>query len=197
MGVTALVALFGIGMCAFLNYFKFRSALETAAASSMAVPASSVREGLEASLALGLPLNGANEAPALLAREKLADPAIAEISVFDEQGRILFSTEAGRVGAQLESNWLQRAQSSSGRWQLGLEDQAVLGLPLHNSFDLRLGEVAVRYSLASSERALGDMREQLLLVSLAGWGLTLMLAGAGVAMVQRWSGAALTRQPQP
>ncbi len=194
MGVTALVALFGIGMCAFLNYFKFRSAIETAAASSMAVPASSVREGLEASLALGLPLNGANEAPALLAREKLADPAIVEISVFDEQGRIVFSTEAGRVGSQIAPAWRQGAQAGAGRWHLGLDGEAVLGLPLHNSFDLRLGEVAVRYSLASSDRALGGMREQLLLISLAGWGLTLMLAGVGVGMVQRWSRVAL---PQP
>ena len=148
MGATALVALFGIGMCAFLNYFKFRSALETAAASSMAVPASSVREGLESTLALGLPLSGASEAPALLAREKLADASIAEISVFDEHGRVLFSTDAARVGAQIEPAWFQQAQGVNGRWQLTLTDEAVLGLPVRNSFDLRLGQVAVRYSLA-------------------------------------------------
>ena len=56
MGVAAIVALFGVGMCGFLGYFKFKSAVEAAARSRMAVPATSVRAGAEASLSLGVPL---------------------------------------------------------------------------------------------------------------------------------------------
>ena len=61
MGVAAVVALFGVGMCGFLGYFKFKSALDAATRSRMTVPAASVRAGVEAALALGVPLSGAGE----------------------------------------------------------------------------------------------------------------------------------------
>lgn len=170
MGVAAVVALFGIGMCGFLGYFKFKSALEAAARSRMTVPAASVREGVEAALALGLPLAGASETPALLARERLADAEIAEISVCDAQGRALFSTDPARLG-------VPPAPPGAG------ED--AVRMPLRNSFDLRLGEVVVRYTLASSLQALARMRGQLLLIGVAGWASTMLLAGLGLALAGR------------
>ena len=175
VGVAAVVALFGIGMCGFLSYFKFKSALEAAARSRMTVPAASVREGIEAVLALGVPLAGASATPALLARERLADPEIAEISVFDTQGRALFSTDPGRVGAV-------PAPLPA--------DQGVVTMALDNSFDLRLGEVVVRYTQASSGRALARFRERLLAISAAGWVATMLLASLGLALVRRRTAAA-------
>lgn len=160
IAVAALVALFGIGMCGFLSYFKFQSALESAARSRMTVPAASVREGVEAVLALGLPISGAQEAPALLARERSADAEIAAISVVDMQGKALFSSGSAEVQP----------------------DQGVLRMPLRNSFDLQLGEVVVRYSQASSLRALDTMRGQLPLIAGAGWALTLLLAAAALRL---------------
>jgi MFS family permease len=170
MGVAAIVALFGIGMSGFLSHYKFESALETAARSRMTVPAAAVREGIEAVLALGVPLAGASETPALLARERLTDGEIVEIGVLDTQGRTLFSTDPGRLGAPLD--------------QPAADDGAVR-MPLHNSFDLQLGEVVIRYSQASSLQALARMREQLLLIAVAGWALTMALAAAGLAVVSR------------
>ncbi len=170
VGVAAVVALFGIGMCGFLSYFKFKSALETAARSRMSVPAASVREGIEAVLALGVPLAGASETPALLARERLTDAAIAEISVLDTQGRALFSTDPAHVGAP----------PAAPR-----EDEDVVAMALRNSFDLRLGDVRVRYSLASSLAALARMRERQWLIAAAAWASTIALAAAGLALVAR------------
>jgi len=170
VGVAAVVALFGIGMCGFLSYFKFKSALETAARSRMTVPAASVREGIEAVLALGVPLAGASETPALLARERLADAEIAEISVVDTQGRALFSTDPARVGAPLAPL---------------PADEGAVDMALRNSFDLRLGDVVVRYTQASSGRALARLRGRLLPISAAGWAATMLLAALGLVLVQR------------
>ena len=170
MGVAAIVALFGIAMCGFLSHFKFKSALETAARSRMSVPAASVREGIEAVLALGVPLAGARETPALLARERSTDAEIVEIAVFDTPGRALFSTDPARLATALAP---PRA------------DEGVVRMPLRNSFDLELGEVVVRYALASSQQALARLREQLLLIAAAGWAATLLLAAAGLALVGR------------
>ena len=173
-GVAAVVALFGIGMCGFLSYFKFKSAVESAARSRMTVPAASVREGIEAVLALGVPLAGASETPALLARERQVDPEIAEIGVVDPQGRTVFSTDPAHLGAPL-------APIAAG------ED--ALRVPLRNSFDLRLGEVVVRYRPTSSAQALEHMRGQLLLIAGAGWAATMLLAAAGLALAARRAAA--------
>ncbi len=168
MAVAALVALFGIGMCGFLSYFKFESALEVAARSRMNVPAAAVREGVEAVLGLGLPLAGASETPALLARERSADAEIAEISVLDLQGQPLFSTGISH--------------------EAGL---AEVRMPLRNSFDLQLGEVRVRYSQGSLLKALDAMRGQLLLIAGTGWALTLLLAAVALHITRKHSGAAI------
>jgi hypothetical protein len=167
-GVAAVVALFGVGMCGFLGYFKFKSALEAADRSRMAVPAASVRAGIEAALALGLPLAGATEAPALLARERSADPEIVAIGVLDARGRVVFSTDGSGAGAPPAA---------------AAVDIDELRMPLRNSFDLQLGEVVVRYAAASSRAALAAMRVRLALIVAAGWAGTAVLVAVGLALV--------------
>ncbi len=159
-------------MCGFLGYFKFKSALETATRSRMTVPAASVRAGVEAALALGVPLAGAGATPALLARERSADAEIVEIDVVDASDRTLFSTDPARVGTHLGD---PLADAGAGE----------IRMPLRNSFDLQLGEVVVRYAAASSRAALAHMRERLVLIVLAGWASTTLLAAAGLALVAR------------
>jgi hypothetical protein len=170
LGVAAVVALLGIGMCGFLSYFKFKSALEAATRARMAVPAAAVREGVEAVLGLGVPLAAAAGTPALLARERGVDAEIAAISVLDAQGGVLFSTDAARVGAPLEP-------LPAGEGEL----RAVL----RNSFDLRQGEVVVRHVQRSSQRALERLRERLLAICVAGWAATVLLAALGLAVARR------------
>ncbi|MGN6527576.1 MAG: hypothetical protein ACTHL8_14400 [Burkholderiaceae bacterium] len=170
-GVAAAVALFGVGMCGFLGYFKFKSALEAADRSRMAVPAASVRAGVEAALALGLPLAGVGEAPALLARERSADPEIVAISILDTRGRAVFSTDAAPPGA------VRAAPATTAT------DPGELRMPLRNSFDLQLGEVVVRYVATSSREALARMRGRLVLIVAVGWLGTLLLVAASLAAV--------------
>ena len=162
MGVAAIVALFGVGMCGFLGYFKFKSAVEAAARSRMSVPAISVRTGAEASLSLGMPL--AAETSALLQRERSADPEIVEIAVVDTAGRILLGTGPGPAAA------------------VAVDEVRV---PMRNTFDQPLGDVVVRYAAASSRDALARMRERLVAIVAAGWAATTLLAAAGIALVAR------------
>ncbi|WP_374509418.1 MFS transporter [Niveibacterium sp.] len=173
--VAALVVLFGLGMSAFLNYFKFQSAVESAARSRMAVPASAVREGVQASLALGLPLASAAAVPDLLARERQADAAIQAISIFDTAGRVRFSTDARAVGTTVPATWLAAAGDAREVWHLAAAGFAVQGLRLRNSFDVPQGSVAVSYTTADQQRALLRMRTALLWIALVG--------GAGVALL--------------
>lgn len=168
VGAAAVVALFGVGMCGFLGYFKFRSAVEAATRSRMMVPAASVRTAVEAALSLGVPLAG--ETRALLQRERSADAEIVEIAVVDASGRTMSSTDRARAGGPL-----------------GALPDAVdeVRMPLRNSFDQSLGQVVVRYAAASSRTALERMRERLLLIVAAGWASTTLLAAAGIALAAR------------
>jgi len=164
MGVAAVVALFGVGMCGFLGYFKFKSAVEAAARSRMSVPAASVRAGAEASLSLAVPLAG--ETRALLQRERSADPEIVEIAVVDTAGRTLLHTDA------------DQANPPPG-------DVDEVRMPMRNSFDQPLGDVVVRYAAASSRAALARMRERLVAIVAAGWAGATLLAAAGILRVAR------------
>jgi len=172
--VALLVALFGVGMSAFLNYFKFKSALESAARSRMAVPALAVREGVQASLALGLPLASAAAVPDLMARERQADSAIRLISVFDPAGHTVFGADAG---SPVPAAWLAAARAAGGdSWHLSAPDTAVLGFALRNSFDVPQGHVAVRYTLTDQHQALARMRTSLQQIVLWGGAASALLA---------------------
>jgi hypothetical protein len=166
IGVAAVVALFGVGMCGFLGYFKFKSAVEAATRSRMTVPATSVRSGAQAALSLGVPL--ASETPALLRRERAADAEILEIAIVDDAERTLLSTDPARAGTPLG---------------VPPDDMGEVRMPMRNSFDQPLGNVVVRYATASSRDALARMRERLLLIVAVGWAATTLLAAAGIALV--------------
>jgi len=164
IGVAAVVALFGTGMCGFLGYYKFKSAVEAAARSRMSVPAASVRAGAEAALSLGVPLAG--ETRALLQRERSADPEIVEIAVVDVAGRTLLRTDADLAApppAEVDE----------------------VHMAMRNSFDQPLGDVVVRYAGTSSRDALARMRARLAAIVATGWAGTTLLAAAGVALVAR------------
>jgi len=160
IGVAAIVALFGSAMCGFLGYFKFQSAVEASTRSRMTVPATSVRAGAEAALAIGVPLAG--QTRELLLRERAADPEIVEIAVLDPAGHPLVSTGAATA-------------AGLGELRMGLR----------NAFDQPLGDVVVRYAAASSRAALASMRERLVLIVAIGWAATTALAAAGIVLVTR------------
>jgi len=168
--VAALVCTLGLALCGWLSLLKLERALEAAAHARMGVPAAALREGLQASLALGLPLESAAGVADLLAREQRADAAITALHVLDAQQRLLFSTEAARVGQP---------------WQVGVEPlRAEL---LRNAFELQVGQVLVVYGLAAERQALAALGTQLL-----GVGLLAALGGTLLSVaLRRWQAWAL------
>lgn len=168
--VALVVVVFGVGMTVFLNYFKFQTAVEAAARSRILLLAGNVGEGVQGALAIGLPLAAIPAVPELLARERAADPAIVSISVFDPAGRILYSTDAAARGHGVPAAWLAAARHSRTEpWHLAAGESAVVGIAVRNSFDLELGQIAIRYSRANIAAALAGMRRELAAIAL--WGV--------------------------
>jgi predicted MFS family arabinose efflux permease len=181
LAVVAAVALLAIGMSVFLDFYKFKSAVQGAERSRMLVPAAAVSEGFQQALALGVPLTEVSAGQELLARERLTDAAITEISVFDPGGRILYSTEPSAIGGTLRPSWVERARSASApSWHVEEDGLAVVGVPIRNSFDVEMGQIAVRYSLTGRQQALAQMRGEMVWIAL--WGYTDMVVLATLAL---------------
>lgn len=178
LAVAATVALFGVGMSVFLDYYKFKSAVQAATRSRMLVAAGAVGEALQQALALGVPLAAMAGAPDLLARERLTDPAITDIRVWDTAGQLLYA-----------------APAASGR-PLDEAGQGVVELAIRNSFNVETGRVAVRYALAGEAAALAAMRREMAWIALWGYTDMVVLACLGLALALR-SGRAPSGPARP
>lgn len=131
----------------------------------------SVRAALEGGLHLGLLLPGLPGGQTLIDRHRAEDRDILSIDVFDDAGRILFSTDSGGVAAMVPEAW--RAPCLAARqapWQGEDDIGALQCLSLINGFEKTVGGVVMRYRTAT--------RTDLLSVLLQRWhaGAALWLA---------------------
>ena len=141
----------------------------------------SVRAALEGGLHLGLLLQGLPGGQTLIDRHRAEDRDILSIDVFDDAGRILFSTDSGGVAALVPEAW--RAPCLAARqapWQGEDDIGALQCLSLVNGFEKTVGGVVMRYRTAT--------RTDLLSVLLQRWhaGAALWLALLAVAGGAGW-----------
>jgi hypothetical protein len=141
-----------------------------------------VRNGLETGLRLGF------NPPELPGAQQLIDNAlerekdILSIDVFDNTGRILFTTDQGGLGATVATSWRSGCFSASAGevWRQDDDNNALQCIAAVNSLEIPVAGVMLRYQLR--ERAgvgstltehwaalLGLLGGCLLLGGLAGW----------------------------
>lgn len=139
----------------------------------------SVRAALEGGLQLGLLLPGLPGGQTLIDRRRAEDRDILSIDVFDDAGRILFSTDSGGVAALVPDAW--RSPCLAARqtpWQ-GKDDIGALQcMALVNAFDKTVGGVVMRYRAATRT----DLLSALLQRWHAGAALWLTLFAGGSAL---------------
>ncbi|WP_082108784.1 hypothetical protein [Azospirillum thiophilum] len=172
--------------------------LDEAVASQVGFVLSEAKASLETQLNLGLALGDLPQVDALLARASLALPGIQSVTVLDEGGTVLFSTNAVEVGEALPVR--QPAGTAgpdgtagnppggdvSGFWSEERGAERIYGVGLATSFDTVAGAVLVRMPagvMAEPVRhyalmlAIGGVLIALP-VALLGWLAGLWLAGA-------------------
>lgn len=167
LAVTGLAAALALGGAAALAVLKFRTAVESAARARMEVPLAAVRDALQATLALGLPLASASAVPELLARERASDPAIVDIRVVDLNGRWVFGTHGATPG------------------QVAVPADAVARAPLRNAFELEQGQVEVHYALVAEVEAARRLQRPLAGWAAGAWLASLALAALSLVLLQR------------
>jgi|TARA_B110000467_G_C17891893_1_gene250302 hypothetical protein len=91
-GYTTCILAMVLGLLLTMNYFKYGNILTDVNTSRLAVINKNLEFSLSRATNLGLALEELQFADRLLKRAKESDPAIREIQVFDNSGRVLFST---------------------------------------------------------------------------------------------------------
>lgn len=188
--ILLLVFGFAVGMASLLNYFKLESAVKKLQRSRMAMVAGEVSDAMQRNLELGAALAESASLQQLIDRDREADAAIVAIEVFDERGRVLFSTERARAGLQIPDSWISAASRPvAGAWFVTEPQAFVTGLAVTNSFNVPVGGVSVRYQRAGLDASLAATRVYLAEVAAAvlfcGVALTLFGLWALLARVRR------------
>lgn len=185
--VALMVCTFAIGMATFLNYFKYKTTVGETIKSRVLVVTNPIETSVQASLALGLNFAELSILSGLLERQKASDTLIIGIDVFDPSGKLLYSTDTGRVGQSAPAKWLDavRLLNKKDEWSVEESSQLVTGTALKNNFDLTVGFLAVRYSRAYVDSATGRVAQQLLFTALPVLAIVALLAPLALMLVMR------------
>lgn len=160
-----LIVLIGLGLMTFLNYSKFERSFSLLLGSRFDAVLRDMKNTIETSLALGLPLNALRNTQPLIEREMRQDPLILSIEVFEANGNVVFATDRDFIGDLIADEWIKawRSHDAAGAWRLREEDALVIGVSLTNSLDLEVGGIALRFS-----RDFHDSSLQAMLLELGG-----------------------------
>ncbi len=145
--VALLVCLFAVGMAGLLNYFKYRTSADRIVKERLLVIGNSIVGSIQSSLALGIQLGDLGTLQSTMDRERATDQLILGIEVFDTEGQPLYSTDRLRAERPVAPSWLAAARhAGEGDWFIEDGSESAAGVSIKNSFGLRIGYLAVRFS---------------------------------------------------
>ena len=178
--VVMLTIALACAMAVFLDYYKFRKALEDLTRARVHATADEIERTVRESLAVGLQFRSLEELPEVVQRQRASEPVVAAIDVADVDGRIWYSSEASGVGGSLPAKWMPRAlRARPGEWVASVDGASVTGSVLRNNFDLPVGLVAIRYH----DPRLAETADAFLQKILPGAASLAAAAGVAVAII--------------
>jgi hypothetical protein len=161
---TALVSilLFTLLLAGFFAYYKFESVYSSLVQSRYSFVVFTIKKRVEDSLNLGLALRQIRQAQDILEREKMRDPQVMAIEVYDYRGEVLFDTDRGAIGSRLPASLVDALKGNTGQ-PFGAQDEDALlvGLPLVNNLGKIEGGVVLRYPAVYVEHGLSGLLFQL------------------------------------
>lgn len=91
-----------------------------------------LRNTIEASLTLGLPLEQNASLQRLIEREKSGMPEIQDISIHSPSGRVLYSTDLGMLGAAMPQAWARTDATAKPFWCIDAQHARSCGIGLRD-----------------------------------------------------------------
>lgn len=120
-----------------------------------------LRQSIEASVSLGLPLQDIRVAQDLIERARAAHREILAIEVYSVSGVAVFNTDRGALGEAISETWREAIDRSGGRWRAEEVGALVIGEPVLNDFGEPVGGIAVTVSLAERDAHASEVRATL------------------------------------
>lgn len=106
-----------------------------------------LRQSLESSVSLGLPLADVQIAQDLIERARASNPDILAIEIISASGLSLFNTDRGSLGEAITDRWADAISRARGRrWQVQEFSAIVFGDHIRNDFGARVGGIAITVS---------------------------------------------------
>jgi hypothetical protein len=147
IAVAAVACGFAVGMAGLLNYFKYRSTSNRIITERLVVTGRSVETVVQLALDLGLEFSEISTLPATLERERTTDDLITGIDIFDNDGKLLYSTETQRSSRPVPVAWLEAVAAAHGKaWMVEGDVESAAGMSLKTTFGVTLAHLALRYS---------------------------------------------------
>lgn len=165
-----------------LNTLKFRKVLRAQDDLVYSFVAADLRDTVEDSLNLGLPLAALQSTQNLLQRRRASENRIIGITVFDSNDVVLFDTDQFRVGSKIPLEWRPEEAKT---WSADLPDAILTAAAITSNFGESAGGVVVRYDPRAT-----DARMIAVLLSMVRAALPMLAAVAAAAAL---AGFALTR----
>jgi hypothetical protein len=191
-GVIATMVAASIALALLLAFLKFDRKLQDVTVVRLAMAAEEVRRQTETGLALGLDLAELEDLTDVLQRAAQARDVL-RIDLWDEGGRVLFSSDPALLGTVADKTGLEN--DSSGHYRRRVHNEELtLTRRLNNSFGLTVGDVAVHATLAAQRRELKDVRRELLRSSVPLIALALAVTLLAVGLTVRLSSASAARK---
>ncbi|HEY4134008.1 MAG TPA: hypothetical protein VGO34_02230 [Alphaproteobacteria bacterium] len=164
-----------------LTVSKFDGAFTNLLQSRLSVVVLDVRDTVETSLNLGLPLNALVNTQEVLDGERAQDGHILSIVVHDRAGKRVFDTETALIGERIPAAWEQRFAGAGTRgWSLRDPAAFIVGVPLINSLGERVGGIVLRYDHTVYDEAFRSVLRRLTLSAAAVLAVGLVLVYVAV-----------------
>ena len=183
---TTCILAMVLGLLLTMNYFKYGNILTNVTTSRLAVINKNLEFSLSRATNLGLALEELQFADTLLTRVKESDPAISKIQVFDNTGKVLFSTTGNKVESSVDKSIVGLLEplrkKDTTEWAAHTDDQFVAGITLYNSFDRSIGGVVLQYDRSSYHALVGKILEKLAIVTAILLGITALVAWIGISL---------------
>ncbi|HEY4254339.1 MAG TPA: hypothetical protein VGM87_24240, partial [Roseomonas sp.] len=170
-GVLAAMLVVGCTLAAGLNYLKFERVLQEQQARVLSILVSDLGDTVENSLALGVRLAGVPGAQSLLERSRAAEPLIAELSIVDATGIVLFDTDRQNLNAPAPAAALE-GRRDTDPWRFRLGARYGVAVAITNGF----GEVEGAILLSYERRAIDERLASVLLAIVQATLLALVVA---------------------
>jgi len=171
------VALAVLALFVFLATLQFQKINSDLTADRLAILADRTAEPFQTPAKIGLPLSTVRNAPAFLERARQTDERIRAVHVFDDSGRVVYST-AQPAPATLPPQALSAyQQAETARWQVSNGRAFYSGVSLADGSGRSAGGVLIEYPVSGHLTQVRAMAAELGFAAIGGF-IAISLIGA-------------------